>query len=204
MVEPLSDGWDSWLTREDVDWAYVRINRTGNTWLNEYLTANGFIQQDPRSLREIHKLVIVREPLERFVSGVSMFKGLSHRLIGQPKTILARYSSDPHIKTQSEFLRNVDLGNCTFIKYGPNIVSDLQSFIEERKLTLFFPPPTEWRDNPVLADYHKMSETEQEYFAERKLLYDAYKNDPFLQKVVDQHLKNDYNLYNSMEWYGTN
>ena len=42
MVEPLSDGWDSWLTREDVDWAYVRINRTGNTWLNEYLTANGF------------------------------------------------------------------------------------------------------------------------------------------------------------------
>lgn len=203
MIDSFSDGWDSWLTREDVDWAYVRINRTGNTWVSDYLVANEFTQRDPRSLRGVHKLVILREPLERFISGVSIIEGLTHRLIGQPKTILARYSSDPHIKAQSDFLRHVDLDNCTFIKYGPSIVSDFQRFIEEHKTTLFFPPPTEWRNKPVLTDYHKVPDPNQD-FSDRKLLYDVYNNDPFLHKVVDQHLKNDYNLYNSVKWYGTN
>ena len=204
MIDTFSDGWDNWLTRSDIDWAYVRINRAGSTWLKEYFTSNGFETIEPRKLRLHHKLVILREPLERFFSGVNCIEGLTSKFILQPKTILLRYGSDPHIKAQSDFLRNVDLNNCTFIKYGPNIVDDVQHFLKEHNTVMHFTPPSIWFNKPTVSEYNNLKDADASNLALRKLLNEVYENDPFVHQIVDHHLKNDYNLYNNVKWYGTN
>jgi hypothetical protein len=203
MSESLAHTWNSWLSRTDVDWAYVRINRTGSSWLANYLKSNDFETGNPRALRNHHKLVVLREPLERFISGICFHDGLVNKFISQPRQVLIRYEDDPHIYPQVNFLKDVDVSNCTFIKYSPTWVSNFSQFLIEYNTSMHTAPSTEWFNKPKFEDADEITLVD-ENIKNRFILAELYKEDPFMQKLINQHLEKDYKLYNKVKWYGTN
>lgn len=200
MIETATD---SWLTRADVDWVYIQINRTGSTWLANYLKSNDFNKGIPRTLRNHHKLVVLREPLDRFISGICFHDGLVNKFIAQPRQILIQYENDSHIRPQVNFLKDVDVDNCTFIKYSPTWVSDFAQFLKEHNTSMHTAPSTEWYNKPKFEDADEATQID-ENIKNRFILGELYKEDPFIQKTIDQYLEKDYKLYNKVKWYGTN
>jgi hypothetical protein len=203
MSESLDSTWNNWFSRPDVDWAYIRINRTGSTWLTDYLTTNDFEKCSPRTLRNHHKLIVLREPLERFISGLCMHDGLINKFISQPRQVLIRYEDDPHILPQVDFLKDVDLDNCTFIKYSPTWVNNLSHFLIEHDTSMHTFPGTEWYNKTKFEDGTKITPIDQNIKV-RFILAELYQEDPFIHKLVNQYLEKDYKLYNKVKWYGTN
>lgn len=203
MSESFGYTWHSWLSRPDVDWAYIRINRTGSSWLTDYLTINGFENNNPRTLRNQHKLVVLREPLERFISGICMYDDLVKKFISQPRQVLIRYENDPHIRPQVDFLKDVDVDNCTFIKYSPTWVTNIAQFLTEHDTNMHSFPNTEWYNKPKFEDASETTLIDQN-IKNRFILSNLYHEDPFMHKLINQYLEKDYKLYSKVKWYGTN
>lgn len=203
MSESFGYTWHSWLSRPDVDWAYIRINRTGSSWLTDYLTINGFENNNPRTLRNQHKLVVLREPLERFISGICVYDDLVKKFISQPRQVLIRYENDPHIRPQVDFLKDVDVDNCTFIKYSPTWVSNFAQFLRDHNTSMHTSPSTEWFNKPKFEDASENTLIDQN-IKNRFILSNLYHEDPFMHKLINQYLEKDYKLYSKVKWYGTN
>ena len=195
---------DMWMSRPDVDWLYVSINRSGSSFTRTYLLNNGFDKVDPRDNRSTHKLVILREPLDRLMSGVSFWK-FGKQFIRNPQRFLTEYEFDHHIKLQTKFLIDVDLDTCTFMKYGSSLKSNLIQFVAEQKTTMLH-EPGHWenRITPInTPDGEDMVEPDSESGI-RFQIYNAMKDGGKLYETVMTYLEEDYKLYNSVKFYGTN
>lgn len=196
-----------WLTREDIDWVYVRINRSGSTWMSKYLEANDFIQTEIQTLMKHHKLLVLREPLERFMSGIAFYDDLYKKLIKNPKKVIDEYSHDSHIRLQAQSLKNVDLNNCTFIKYGKNWTDNFHQFLKQRNTVMSVKPPLNWLNKITPFDNINISSKEggfQQNDIDRFFLKKYFDENPKFNKVIMDYLEEDYKLYNKVEWYGTN
>ena len=197
-----------WYSRKDIDWVYVRVKRAGSTWMTKYLLANGF----ERSFREStltrhHKLVVFREPLERFMSGVGLNNDLYQKLLKSPKKALDEYNHDAHIHPQVDSLKNIDLNNCTFIKYSTNWTKNFHKFLEQRGTILTESPPNEWYNkltpfDKVLPNKNTLLSPDSN-ITDRFYLKKHFDENPSFNKVIMDYLEEDYKFYNKVEWYGT-
>ena len=197
-----------WYSRKDIDWVYVRVKRAGSTWMTQYLQANGFercLQES--TLTRHHKLVIFREPLERFMSGVGLNNDLYEKLLKNPKKALEEHH-DAHVYPQVDSLKNIDLNNCTLIKYSANWTENFYKFLEQQGTILSEKPPTEWYNK--LTPFDKVIPNKNILLApddnieSRFYLKKYFDENPKFSKVIMDYLKEDYKLYNKVEWYGTN
>lgn len=198
----------SWYTRSDVDWAYVRINRTGSSWFTNYLTDNDFVREDPRKLKNHHKLVILRHPIDRFLSGVAFFDEIDDiydRLVSHPSMTVTQYITDPHIKPQSLFLRDVDLNNCTFIQYNNKIPKNIESFLKERN-TIMENPPQDWtvKITPFIQTYKNATIPLDRATQVRYNLMNLMAKNLKFENKIKSYFVDDFKLYDNVRWYGTN
>jgi hypothetical protein len=203
MSESLDSAWNNWFSRPDVDWAYIRINRTGSSWLTDYLNRNDFETYTPRTLRNHHKLILLRDPVERLISGICFHDRLANRFISSPKQVLNEYENDPHLRLQVDFLKDIDIDNCTFIKYSPTWVSNFTQFLVEHNTNMHTSPSTEWFNKPKVEDATETTWVDQN-IKNRFILSELYQEDPFIHKLINQYLEKDYKLYSKVKWYGTN
>lgn len=204
MTDRYSDS--NWYTRSDVDWVYVRINRTGSSWFRSYLVENNFEQGNPRDLKGRHKLVILRDPMDRFLSGMAFHEGVIELFRKNPKRTLADYRTDPHLMPQVDFLKDVNLNNCTFIKYSDTWTENLSEFVNQTNTKMDIPPSEDWHvkvtpltlpDNPLLCYLDQSTR-------DRYTLMDMIKSSEIFRVTVAEYLEKDYNLYKNVKWYGTN
>ena len=203
MFDRILSAGHVWLTREDVDWVYVRINRCGSTWLTNYLKLNGFASGNPRELKNHHKLIVLREPLERLISGICSINGLAPKFAMQPRKTLNYLITDPHTKPQVEFLQDINLSNCTFIKYSPIWTENFFDFLNRKNTTMTVASEDAWFNKPGVEQENEFTYIDDNIKARFSLLQ-LIKDDQFLNKTVADYLEKDYKLYNSLEWYGTN
>ncbi len=196
-----------WYTREDIDWVYVRVKRTGSSWIIPYLIANGFNQiYNFNRYAKHHKLVILREPLERFVSGAAINDDFIKKVFNNPRKALIEHEDDSHITPQVRVLKSLDLNNCTFIKYDKNLVTNLQRFLDERQTNLTVTPPSTWYNKVTPFNSNgDISETDlDENLKDRFRLQKHFEETPKFSKIIMDYLKEDYDFYNKVNWYGTN
>ena len=194
-----------WFSREDVDWVYVKINRVGSTWMADYLSANDFIQTDLSSLANHHKLIVLREPLEKLMSGIIFHDSLFKKLIKTPKKVLDDFSEEPHVRLQIKSLKNVDLNNCTFIKYSREWTKNFDMFLKGRGTKMDVKPPSVWTNKTTpFENINLHNKTIDEVTRDRFYLKKYFDENPKFNKIIMDYLEEDYKLYNKVEWYGTN
>lgn len=195
---------ETWFSRPDIDWVYVSINRAGSSFIQDYLLRNGFIKIDPREYKSKHKLVILREPLDRLLSGITFFNA-GKQFIKNPKRFFTEHEFDPHIKSQSSFMEHVNLDNCTFIKFNNKMQYNLFDFLKKSN-TKMPNDPIEWIDRitPINTPGGDNSVDVNSESGVRFQMYNAMKKDMRLHDIVMDYLAEDYKLYNSVSFYGTN
>lgn len=193
-----------WLSRPNVDWVYVSINRSASSFIRNYLSVNGFTKIDPRDYKSTHKLVILRDPLDRLLSGITFFES-GKQFIKNPKRFLTEYEFDPHVKLQKTFLEDVDLDNCTFIKYNHLLKHNLLNFLENTNTTMSVEPDN-WIDR-ITPISNPDDENEVEFDSEsgiRFQIFNTIKTNKTLYDIVMNYLDEDFKLYNNVRYYGTN
>lgn len=195
-----------WYTRSDVDWAYIKINRTGSTWLENYLVDNGFKREEPKKLKNHHKLVILRHPIDRFLSGVSFFDEFYDKLIANPSMTFPQYITDPHFKPQTLFLREVDLNNCTFVQYNKNLPKNIESFLKEHNVTMKNPPAA-WTGKVTPFTQNLKDKTIMSPDKNTQVRFDVMNrmdNDVKFESKIKSYFVDDFKLYDTVKWYGKN
>lgn len=206
-IEKLTPGryyYDMWLSRPDLKWAYISINRSASSFIRTYFLNNKFNKIDPRDYKSAHKLVVLRDPLDRLLSGITFFRS-GRQFIKNPKRFLTEYEFDPHLKLQKKFLEEVDLDNCTFIQYNNVLKQNLLAFLKQHNTTMAVEPDN-WNDR-ITPISHPDRENEVELGSESSLrfeVFNAMKNDIKLYDTVMNYLDEDFKLYNNVRFYGTN
>jgi len=188
------------LAREDADFVYVPLTRCGSTWLSKVLTFNGFETRftSPSNgglgkikLHEKQKLIVVRHPLQRLISAMVAAENFDLKIIYDKNKIFEILPTDIHTSTQVSALRNINYKiNSTFIEYHSNHEwGELMQLYMSKRIPNFMGAPEKWEPvvNPMQT---KLAET---IYSDSKV-YDT----------LMKYLKEDWDFYNKITWYGTN
>ena len=188
-------------SRHDVDFVYIPVTRCGSTWLRGVFNHNNFKEyqtidelipfNDISDIRDKTKLIVLRDPLERLISGMYAPETFDYDTIYSREKIFTNFPTDIHTIPQVEFLKDISLDNAIFIEYknsadwGPNFNKLLNEMVPN-----FQEGPVKWN-----AWSHGTSP---------KHLLDVAKNNKVIYNNLMDYLKEDQLFFEQVKWHGTN
>ena len=184
--------------REDVNFVYIPIPRCGSTWLrhvfeyNKFNTSNTIrgIKNLSINLNETTKLIVLRDPLEKLISGMCSIENFDLDTIYSRKKIFNNCSVDIHTLLEIDFIKDMNIDNAIFVKYesiqawGPYmyfLLKDIIPNFKEGSQPWFTPYP--------LHHQH---------------LLDVVRNNKEIYNNLMEYLKEDQLFFNQVRWHGTN
>lgn len=185
-----------YMTRDDINFAYLPIYRSGSTWTKAYLFDNGFHDVLRGAVSNKRKLVILREPLERIISGMIMRGFDFTKLLKNRTDLIDSITGDAHTNQQIYFLGKVDETH-DFIKFGPNLPEQLKQYSLDHGLDLTVDSGISWIQQPPNLVRNNAP------LSPNQLIEYIHSNDSLLKKFQN-YLKDDYELYNKVTWYESN
>lgn len=192
----------SYLSREDVNFSYVPIFRCGHTWIKSILTLNNFCDIPKGiAINEKRKLVILREPLERIISGMFVAQFDYDKIFKHKIDLFETLLHDPHTNQQTFFLGKID-STYDFIKFGPNLKNNLINYCLDQGIKLSDEGIPDWKLNG--NQMRKDEDFPSAVIPHDSTIIDFIRYNKKLSEKFDRYLKDDYNLYNKVRWYGTN
>ena len=103
---------------------YVNIPKCASTWTRQVFESLGWhmdIYRDHQSIRDLDSIVVLRDPVDRWLSGVCEYFTLYHPDIDTRQFNTAffelltdRVAFDDHTDKQVYFIDDLDLGKCKF------------------------------------------------------------------------------------------
>jgi hypothetical protein len=191
-------------SRDDVDFVYIPVTRCGSTWLRHVFEHNNFKEyniienltsvNDIPDIKDKIKLIVLRDPLERIISGMYAPEDFDLDTIYSREKIFTNFPTDIHTTPQIEFLKGISLDNAIFIEYknspnwGPNFIKLLIKIVPNFKKS-----PIRW-------------EARVNGSSPKELLDIAKSNNVIYNNMMD-YLKEDqlfFEQVNWHKWYGTN
>ena len=111
------------MSEPGTDLMYINIPKNASSWTKLNLTDCGWeiYNYHTDNLYHKHAMVVLRDPVERWLSGIAEYLYLYHRNLDLAHIsnsfcdlIFDRVAFDDHTDLQVLFLQGIDLGNCTF------------------------------------------------------------------------------------------
>lgn len=171
------------------DITFVHIPKNASSFVKGCLINNGW-QHSDTLIKSDHYLVVLRDPLERWLSGMAEFMVNSNQLDLDTQIIFDTITFDDHTEQQLYFLQDVDYLNTTFLKFGNNLREDLNTFL----IANGFANGITGIENINASDAVK-----QAIKNNLRQFMDMY---PEYRTKVQKHFAADYNLYENVT-YGT-
>jgi hypothetical protein len=186
------------MSHSDIDLMYVHIPKNASSWTKPNLIDWGweFFNYRTDGLNK-HALVILRDPVERWLSGIAEYLTLYHPTLSTPffetsELIFDRICFDDHTEKQSKFLTGLDTDNCTFMLCNDTYRENFSKFIATHLGNNKY---YNYAYQHVSAD---SSDRKRFKFIFRRLLEE---NPKYLEKVRDFY-EDDYTLINNVKFYG--
>ena len=190
---PPSHLYGSCFVLEQSNLAYINIPKNASTWVkSQLLTLDCYEYNYFKNLElaKMPKLVILRDPIERWISGISWYMTMYHgKLFDKCKDdfsqsilmeiITNKINFDEHTTPQMQFLQAVDFDNTTFIKVNHTDRVFCKVFSKFFKCELGI-------DN-------SFDQEKPQHVAKFKAGQNRWVN--FFQSVLDQNLINKLNQY---------
>lgn len=182
---------------------YVHIPKNASTWTkNRLLSLNwevhnfqfDFILGAPKSF-----MIALRDPVERWCSGISEYFSLYHPTVTvgdltQPMLDLLfdRVVFDDHTEKQSNFIRGLPREQCVFFKVESIYKKRFSNFLSGQGIPNRF--------DTLAYEYRTQS-------GQKRYLYDYLKfvieKNPHYRLKLENYYEEDYNLINSVKFYGS-
>lgn len=139
------------------------------------------------SIRTNRYLVALRDPIERWVSGMAEYEYNSK----QPNIDYRQITFDDHTETQDYFLQDIVIKNTDFIMVNANLRANLKRWFDELGYHV---------------DVDNMTQYNTSLNTDKQLLKNKYQvivdNDPEFVVKLTKHYANDYALINRVKFYG--
>ena len=187
------------MSHQDTNLMYVNIPKNASSWTKPNLRDWGWenFNYHTDNLYHKHALIVLRDPIQRWLSGISEYITLYHKDIEinfNPSffdIIFDRIAFDDHTDRQILFLQELDLQNCTFFWCNKRYRELFSIFLNNNGM-----PNTYNR-----YQYQNVSEDSKE----KKLLKETFSTTLFANSKYLNNLKEyfseDYQLIKSVEFY---
>ena len=206
ITPPEVDDWLQWITRSDVDFVYIPITRCASNWVHDQLMCNGFYQiphEEKHLYADKKRLVIIREPVERVISGMFISFCEMDELESQPnqRSFEEVLKKDIHTSGQITYLpagEPYTTDKYVFIKFDQDLPNKLNKYMASFGITLK-QGSLIWLsldNNPGI----KNSLRRQIGMSSKENREKVYR-DPKLLNMFRTYLKEDYKLYDSITWF---
>lgn len=146
------------------------------------------------SINHYKKLIVLRDPIDRWISSMSAYLFLHHTKWDYQNNDLFELLFDviiidEHTKPQVNFLENIDIEDCVFFNFNTNLTDNFQSWINDNidpDIQIGVNTPKNNTEHKPLQNYikTKLSSMVLNY---KDRLFSTYKE--------------DYNLINSIQFY---
>lgn len=95
---------------------------------------------DNNQLTNLTSIIVLRDPIDRWISGINQYFHLYHPTITTLtqdlfEVIANKIVLDDHTEKQSYFCNGIDLSKTVFFKFRPNLELDLNSYFVDQKIT---------------------------------------------------------------------
>lgn len=179
---------------------YINIPKNASTWAKDYFVFgynwdnfSNFAKYN--LLKNFHKIVILRDPYERWLSGISTYIMRDVHYLQMTKEVMklitTKIEFDEHTKPQTNFLNGIDTSDCTFFRVDHSLDKDIQNFMDYKK--------------QVKSDrFHmvkSLNRNELEHINFRTALINYTKDNKEFMDRLEEYYKDDYNLMNRVKFY---
>ena len=189
------------MSKLDSELMYVHIPKNATSWTKPNLLDWGweFFNYHTDNLKDKTALVVLRDPVDRWISGIAEYLFLYHPSIdfvhaGQAffDLIFDKITFDDHTEKQVYFIEGLDLTQCVFFKFGPDYRQQFSQFLTEHGM------PNRYNN----YNYQHVSDDSPERRLFKKIFSNQLKNSKYLSQVQD-YFKQDYELINQITFYGS-
>lgn len=181
---------------------YVHIPKNASSWTKPNLKDWGwefynYHYDTPVKIKT--PIVVLRDPVERWVSGVAEYFALYHPTFSKTyfsppllDVVFDKITFDDHTEKQVNFIHNLDTDKCIFLWCDKNYRADFSNLIKEHI-----------GDNKYdRYDYQHVSDHSPERKRFKEIFKEQLQNSKYLEQVK-QHFVEDYKLIESVKFYGT-
>jgi len=179
---------ECWVDREQ-DIAYIHIPKNASSFIKGCLLASLKFTHSNMSIRTNRYLVALRDPIERWVSGMAEYEFNGK----QPNIDYQQITFDDHTETQDYFLQDIVIKNTDFIMVNNNLRTNLTRWFDEFGYRVDV-------DNMKQYNAADLNIEKQQLKSKYQTIVD---NNPEFVLKLKKHYANDYKLINSVKYYGT-
>jgi hypothetical protein len=187
------------MSHPNSDLMYVNIPKNASSWtkpnLLDWSWENYNYHTD--NLYHKHAMVVLRDPVDRWLSGIAEYLYLYHRNIpngefsqGFIDVIFDRVAFDDHTERQSYFIQGIDTSNCTFFWFDDDYRTNFSRYLAEHSM----PNKYNRYAKQHVSDLEPVRKNFKEIF--KNLINDS----KYLYQIKD-YFKDDYDLINSVKYY---
>lgn len=191
-------GYGHCLTLPDINYKFITILKCASTWANELLIQECHWKIDNFSMNDLSaktNLVILRDPLERWVAALKHLRFNPSETgiivdINDPDKLFSNVNFDVHLNLQVNALKGLDLANCVFFKFGPQLESDLLYFLNKN---------CNYNLN-LKGEHSKQKNLYKRDYPLYNLISDFLKTEKY-KNILFEYLAPDIELYNNVKFY---
>ena len=189
------------MTKSDTNLMYVNIPKNASSWTKPNLKDWGWENYNYHTdnLYHKHALVVLRDPIERWLSGIAEYMYLYHKNLDTAHfsncffdLVFDRIAFDDHTEQQVLFIEGLNLDNCTFFWCGPKYRESFSHFLTShgmpnRYFNYAYQHVTE--DDPIRKKFKQIFKQVLE------------KNSKYITNL-DCFFSKDYKLIRTIKFYG--
>ena len=188
------------MSKPDSELMYVHIPKNASSWTKPNLLdwKWEFYNYHTDNLYHKHAMVVLRDPIERWLSGIAEYMYLRHRDLDIAhlsnaffNLVFDRIAFDDHTDLQVLFLQNLDLSNCTFFWCDKGYRKNFSDFLNSNGM------PNKYHS------YNYQHVTKEEPIRSRfhKIFKQTLENDSKYKQQLQWYFAKDYKLIESVQFY---
>jgi len=187
------------MSHLDSPYMYVYVPKNASSWTKPNLKDHGweFYNYKKDNLSK-HALIVLRDPVERWISGIAEFLTLYHPTFALDddeiiELIFDRITFDDHTERQVYFLDGIDTDDATFFWCDENYRKNFSQFMAKN-----YGPNKYDR-----YDYQHVSENSPERKKFKKIFTDRINENDHFRNRLEEHFSIDYQLIKEITFYGS-
>ena len=183
----------SYITTSLSEYGYVPIPKNASKFANKYFRnqARWHRHLNFLNMKNDKKFIVfLREPLERWVSGMTeyIFRYYRHIDIKNPNYFINKKVFDEHTEFQSYFLEGIDLSNCIFFRVDNFLQENLQDFMKRNVKEFRNIKPA------IIPEISPIKEN-------MKTILRSFLEERKYAEPLEKFYQKDYDLYNNVNYY---
>jgi hypothetical protein len=180
---------------------YVNIPKNASSWTKPNLLDFNWEVYNYRTDNLYHKtaMVVLRDPVERWASGMAEYLYLYHRHWSKESIteemldlIFDKIAFDDHTESQVYFIEGLDLDRCVFFWFDENYRNNFGNFLAENQM----PNKYHRYEKQHVSNNEPIRREFKEFFT------NALKNSKYLNQVED-YFRQDLKLIEQVKFYGS-